>query len=170
MIRLMGGMMVVGGCLALGLRKAAWYHRRTETLHAILGVLSRMGKELCDRNEPMSDLLRRLERDAPGTVRPFLTECLQGLNNLENNSFSEIWRGAVQSAQFALTEEEKNLLAGLGGVLGRYGYEEQREELRRVMEEFTLCSRQAKEEQARLSKVWCVMGGAAGALVVLVLL
>ena len=80
MLRLMGAVLLVGGCGAVGFSAAGRLARRVEVLRALLGALEGMERELSFRLTPMPELLERALRLYQG--RAFW----DGSSNTDNSS------------------------------------------------------------------------------------
>ena len=169
MIRWVGVVLVFGGGLWLGLDRAGSRSDRVRTLRGLTAGLEQMERELRDASPPMPALLAAAE-DSAGPASSCFAACRKGLSRLEERPFARQWEEAFRFSGLPLNGEELDQLAALGRVLGRYDQESQRQALARTAELLRRDQAEAREEQRRLGRLDCVLGGAAGLLAAILLL
>ena len=81
----------------------------------------------------------------------------------------ELWHRSLQETELPAGQEERDIFARLGEVLGRYDSEGQEEFLLYAAEELERCHSAAEAERARLGKVYQVLGVTAGGFLVVLL-
>lgn len=169
MIRWIGAVLVAGGGFWLGLGRARWHQSRVRVLQALIFALGQMERELREASPPMAELLAVAAKCA-GPLEGCFAACLTGLSALEERPFAQLWEEAFRSAGLPLNGEELDQLAALGQVLGRYDQESQRNALQGTADLLRRDLTEAREEERRLGRLDCVLGGAAGLLAVILLL
>ena len=169
MIRLLGAMLLSGGASALGLLAAAQLNRRVQSLRALLSALELLERELSYRLTPMPALLGELTRRSPPPVNGFFARCLDGLSTLGERTLSDLWNEALEAVPMYLAEEERQVMRELGGILGRYDGEGQRESLGLARARLGQQLSAAAEERTRLGRVYSVLGLTAGTVLVILL-
>ena len=105
-----------------------------------------------------------------GKVKELYILCSNGMRNQKRRQFSQLWSQALDAVCLCLAEEETTVLSELGTVLGRYDCASQCEALRNTRERLNQSLSQAKENRARMGKVYSTLGVTAGAFLVIVLL
>lgn len=170
MLKLMGALLLAGGAAFLGFSAAARLERRVRALRAFMGALERLERELSFRLTPMPELLAGLSEHTPPPINAFFARCLAGLEHLGEYDLSHVWREALERAPMDLGYEELSVLGELGGILGRYDGEGQREALALTRARLAQCMDSAAEERTRLGRVYGVLGLTAGALLVILLI
>ncbi len=170
MLKLLGALLLMGCGLALGLDPAGELRRRAAALEGWRGALELMGAELEFSLPPMGELLVRSARGAPEPVRRGLDQAAEGLGELGERPFSDIWIGALESCAPPLTREDLELLGRLGSVLGRYDGQSQRQTVERVAGELAARERRLREELRRSGKAWIATGLSLGAFAAILLL
>lgn len=170
MIKLFGAILLAGGAAFLGFSAAAQLERRVKALRAILGALESLERELSFRLTPMPELLEALARRSQPPVNAFFARCLKGLDTLGENTLSDLWNEALEAEPMDLGAEDRQVLRELGGILGRYDGEGQREALSLARAQLGQCLTTAAEERTRLGRVYGALGLTAGALLVILLL
>lgn len=170
MIRLIGAAMLLTASAALGFSAAGALRSRVYELENLILSLKTMEWELTDRRTPLPELMRRVSACMSGIVKEFYLLCLSGLERRGETPFSQLWREAVESVPFHLTEGELAQLESLGSMLGRYDVESQCAALRETRERLGEQLAQARAEKNRSGRVYSTMGLACGTLLVIVLL
>lgn len=169
-MKLLGALLLAGGAAFLGFSAAAQLERRVKSLRAMLGALEHLERELTFRLTPMPELLETLSKQSPSPANAFFARCLAGLDTLGEHTLSDLWNNALEAAPMDLGEEDRRVLRELGGVLGRYDGEGQREALALSRAQLGQCLTTATEERTRLGRVYGALGLTAGALLVILLL
>ena len=123
--RLLGVLLLAGGGLWIGLRRAEELRRRAGELESWAGAMALLEGELSFRLPGLPNLLEDLSRRCPGRVGQTLSAVAAALPRLGEESFEEIWRQTLAEGADSLTEEDLEPLFRLGGILGRWGWEEQ---------------------------------------------
>ncbi len=170
MLRLLGAVLVVGGAGALGLLAAQKLRRRVENLRAMTGALELAERELSFRLPPIPDLFSSLERRAPAPAGACFGRCLAGMDRLGEDSLGTLWREAVEETLPDLAPEDREELAELGEVLGRYDGEGQRQALaltRARLERNLERAEADRDSRGRLCAALGLTAGAFGAILLL---
>lgn len=170
MLRLLGALLLAGGASALGFSAAARLSRRTAVLRALLGALDGMERELAFRLAPMPEMLDRVAQESPSPVGELFACCREKLNELGEKSMPELWREALEQVPLGLEGPAWLTVEGLGDVLGRYDGEGQRTALAHARAELELALEQAREDGEKRGRMYRVLGVAAGAFLVILLL
>ena len=130
-------------------------------------ALALWGRELSFRQPDTGDLLAVLAQQGPPGPAPVFARAAEGLGEAP---FGEVWGQALSEENSPLPPADRELLAALGGVLGRWDREEQRQGVEEVR---TQLLRRAGETRAALreeGRTYTVLGLSAGALAAIVLL
>ena len=88
------------------------------------------------------------------------------MGELGSSSFVSIWRENLDQANLCLRRQEKDLLAGLGAILGRYDRESQCAALNRVAVELESQLREEDNEAQKRNKLYMTLSIAGGMLLV----
>lgn len=169
-MKLIGAVLLAGGAAFLGFSAAAQLERRVKSLRGMLNALETLERELTFRLTPMPELLAELAKHAQPPVNAFFARCREGLDTLGEHTLSELWNEALDTVPMDLGPEDLQALRELGGILGRYDGEGQREALALARTQLGQCLTTAAEERTRLGRVYGALGLTAGALLVILLL
>lgn len=161
--------LVLGGTLA-GMGRAAALRERARVLRDVQSALWVMQGEICTYNSGLPELFERLA-GAGDRAAPLFLRLKRDISTLGDVKFEEIWRKTVEQAAFLKLEpQERECLARLGSVLGRYDAEEQQRCLAGCGERFGEFAAAAEREAAARGGMWTGLGTAAGTLLAVILL
>ncbi len=169
MIRLMGAVLVAAGGAILGFQAAAVLRRRGRAVRRMEEGLALLERELELNAPPLSRLLERGAAHSQGPARALFQGCTQGLDNLDREDFSSLWRRLVRE-RAELTPEGQAILLPLGNTLGRYEGERQRETLSAARRRLGELAARLETDSRRQGRVYQVLGLSGGAFLVILLL
>ena len=165
-MRLIGAAFVAAAGLLAGLAAARSYRTAAERCAALCRMLELLMFELDRFHTPLPELFDSLADRTDGDAAALCRRAADGLAADTPGPFADIWRDAVAPTAPA----ERTILAPLGGVLGRYGTEEQLSAaadclrlMRRRQDEL----RSAVGRRSRLAVGLCACGGALLAVLLL---
>lgn len=171
MLKLLGSFLLMIGATALGFGAASQLKTRVAVLRSLTEALGQMERELSFRLTPMPELMARLARSAPAPADLLFARCRDEMDSLGDRSFGQLWREAMdQEPDLMLEPQARQIMDGLGEVLGRYDGDGQRDALRTASVELEDCLRRAESDRDRLGRVYAALGMGAGALLVILLL
>ena len=170
MLKLIGALLLTGGGFVLGMAASGTLADRVRGLSALTAALELLERELSFRLPPMPDLLEGLARRAPAPADRFFAKCAKGLDELGEKPFDQIWSEALSGAPMGLNAEDAALLGELGGVLGRYDGEGQRQAVAQTRARLTERLQEARDERRRQGRVYGTLGTALGAFCTILLL
>lgn len=163
-----GALLVILSCSVFGLSMAHSLRKRAEFLHSLVGLLTVMRNELCTSLLPVREVLDMLSRHGNGSAREFFSSCLK---QLEDRDFKTAWTAAALGSRvWGMDDEECRMLAELGGVIGRYEAEKQRELIDRAVEYFDMRAKLADEEKRRQYKLRAALGIGSGLMLAILMI
>ena len=169
MIRLVGAVLVAAGGACLGFQAAAGLRKRGRAVRQMEAGLALLERELELNAPPLSRLLERGASHSQEPARALFQGCTQGLDNLDREDFSSLWRRLVQE-RAELTPEGQAILLPLGNTLGRYEGERQRETLSAARRRLGELAARLEADSRRQGRVYQVLGLSGGAFLVILLL
>ncbi len=171
MLKSLGIFSVAAAAAYAAWRCAASRRERRQVLSALLGDISLLKLEICERLLPLPEALEKLSKEKVTCLRAFFSDCAKEIRTCEDQPFAEIWsRSAQKELAEELTAEELETLAELGRFLGRYGAEEQREKLgnaERRFEDFLERERRQGAARGRMKAAVSLCAGAAAVILML---
>lgn len=165
-MRWLGALLLTAACALGGLTQARRLARRAGGLGELAFALELLSFELERFRAPMPELAERLARTAPGEGGA-LFERLSGAMEADGDEcFAGLWARALEP----LPGPEREILLALGGILGRYGAEEELQAAAGCRARLRELEREAKEAYRRSGKLYIGLGISAGAMVSVLLL
>ena len=155
MIRLAGAALLALGGLGLGLAAVERLTGRVNDLRELERAVETLERELGWRLAPLPEALERAAEGASGRVARFFRLC--GVE-------------CISAAQLCLRREDAAVLEELGGVLGRYDGDSQRQALERTAARLGSQLELARERRERLGRLYGILGVSGGLLLVILLL
>ena len=160
--------MAAGGA-SLGFQAAAGLRSQVRALEEMAQGLALLERELELNAPPLSRLLEQGAERSRGPAEALFRECLRGLDDLDREDFSTLWRRLVSDCM-ALGSEGQAVLAPLGDTLGRYDGERQREALAAARRRLEELAARLKEDSRRRGRVYQALGLSGGAFLTILLL
>lgn len=165
-MRLIGAAFVAASGLLAGFAAARSYRTEAERGAALCRMLELLMFELERFHTPLPELFRSLAARTDGEAAALCRRVADGLAADDPGTFSDIWNACAAPCAPA----DRTILQPLGGVLGRYGTEEQ---LAAVGDCLRLARRRRDElrsaagQRGRLAVSLCACGGALLAVLLL---
>ena len=166
MLKVIGGLLVLGGCWLWGFRAADELSRRVRILDEFIGAIRVLERELALFRPALPELLMRMAQGRHGAVLTLLNHCRMEMET--GSCFTDTWVSEVN--KLPLTQQEKGLLCGLGQVMGRYDDKGQVQVAQRVRIELEECTDRARQSNRIRGKLYRTLGATAGGFLLLTLL
>ena len=170
MLKALGVVLLMGGCIGVGLGKIRGMDRRINALRAFLCSLEVIERELDFRLSPMDELLQIASQGTPEPISGLLKKCSDELRKGLEYPFSELWGRLVREHLTMMTKNDLECILSLGSILGRYDTDGQRQAVERVRTVLTQSLMNALSERKGQGKVYGVLGATTGAFLVILLL
>lgn len=165
-MRLTGALLLVLSGLLGGLGAAGELKKTVRRREELCRLLVRMACELERFRTPLPELFSALAKQEEGAVRALCCGVESRVSELGRVSFEEIWRGSI----VFLPPDERQILAGLGTVLGRYGAEQQLSALESCLRDMEVLLDKARARGSELGRVYiglCTGGGILAAVLLI---
>lgn len=169
MLQILGKILVFLGISAFGLQYALGLKRRASYLRDFIGALERLERELSFALLPVDVLLAQMKESSRAAVRQFFVHCETRFLTRGEERLEEIWTEALKVAAMPLSDEDKRLIQEIGGIMGRYDGDSQKQAFARIHDRLKVQQEEAAEEAARMGKVYTVLGLSIGLMVALML-
>lgn len=169
MVHLIGAALVAAGGALLGFQAAAGLRRRVRAVRETEAGLALLERELELSAPPLPRLLERGAEHSQGPARALFQGCLRGLDSLDQEDFSSLWRRLVRE-QTGLPAEGQAVLLSLGDTLGRYEGERQREALSAARRRLEELAGRLEADSRHQGRVYQALGLSGGAFLVILLL
>jgi len=166
MVRVLGTVMIWGGCVLWGVRAATELRRRVALLEDIGRALEEMERELVLNRRALPELLERVSCRGTKQGNELFAFCRKTIE--KGKAFTCAWEESLKRS--GLQKEEQMLLCGLAQMLGQYDVQAQSDGLLHLREELERRAVRCREEARTLGKVYGTLGVTAGGFLSLMLL
>ena len=171
MIRIIGALLLVGGAAVIGLGASWELSVRARVLGGFLSALDMMRSEIGSCLTPICELMERLSNETVSPLDSFFKVCGEKKYEKPDVSFSIIWRKNLKHAEYLkLKPNEREVLAELGGVLGRYDADKQISAISHLQRRVQSLWQSAENDRKSLGKLYAKLGLICGVSVVIVLI
>ena len=170
MIRIIGAGCLAAGAVLLSTCAVRYLRQRVCDLAQLLRGLEVIRRELDYRLAPLPELLKEAAEQSEGRPALLFRLCANGAEHLNGRTFYTVWSQALEASQLSLEQADLSILNQLGGVLGRYDGENQRQALESVLEKLEEQHREARERKNKMGKVYGVLGLTTGAFILILLI
>lgn len=168
MIKQVGSVMIFCVFSYLGWKRMNWYQKRCGFLSDLIHAVSRMEAELSGRETETETLLRQAG-EGTGPASELFRRFQAKMGELGAYSLSQIWNLVLQESSLPLKEEERQQLARLGQILGRYDGQLQAGLLAGFRRELEQTLETARLESTQQGKTALTLGCTIGMLLVILL-
>ncbi len=170
-VKIIGSVIITAATTAVGISSAEQLKNRVRSFSSIIAGLDIMRSEICTRLTPLPELLELLVRETGEPAKTFFMACLVKQKKMRGRPFSDAWRSALlESEELDLREAEMQPLLELGSALGRYDTERQAEAIASTRKRMETFLAKAESERDREGKTRTMLGIAAGAAIVIMLI
>lgn len=164
MIRLVGLVLIWGGCALWGIIEGQRLSRSVRVLENVGWALEVLERELALNRTAIPELMERLAQRGEGAA--LFSVCRSVMET--GVGFAQAWTVALEESE--LKGEERELLSGLSQVLGRYDAQGQGQALRHLRQEVEQRTIQHRKEARAMGRVYRTLGVTAGGFLSLMLL
>ena len=171
MLRLLGTILVIGACGALGFSARQRLARRASVLNQLIQALDVMAAELSERQTPLPDIIAQLQEEGGEESRRFFSEIHRRIHQEDGLSFSYRWQTTARdmAPELGLEEDETSILRDAAVYLGRYQTEQQLFGLQQTRARLESIRVQACNELETKGSIYRTCGSAAGIVPVLMM-
>lgn len=164
MAKIIGCILMITGCSAIGFWRAECMRRRLQEMHELKRYVLFMKGEICCQNHTLPETFLELEKKAKGIWGKFFHNIARSLEKMEEGTLAEIWKRemAEQLSGSYLKEREKREWLALGENLGYLDMEMQLHMLEIFQVHLNESMEEEREEvknQSKLSRILGVMSG-----------
>jgi stage III sporulation protein AB len=127
MLRLLGTVLVIGACSALGFSARQHMAHRVIILEQFIQMLDMISAELDNHQTPLPDIIHQLAEESGTELRRLFSEMNRRLACKDGLSFAYRWQTTIRdmAPELGLESEEITILRDVAAYLGRYQAEQQ---------------------------------------------
>ena len=167
-LKWLGGVLILGTCVAMGQRKANILRKREMQLQGFLQLCYRIETEISYGQTPLPQIFQG-SGNLPVPVGAIAKETASGLLAQTGDTLSVIWNEVLE--EFApclcLDKADIEVVQAIGSELGLSYSGEQMKKLQLIMVRLQEQERLAHEERLKMERVWQVLGWCGGSMLVL---
>lgn len=169
MIHVLGAVLITAGASWLGFRAAGSLDREWKDLRTAVEALAILEREMEWDSPPLHELLKRLVGQCTGPMKAVFQDLIHSMDHLDEVTVAESWSVSVEK-ECAFRRVTKDALLPLGGVLGRYSGQEQRQAAARIRMRLEGIERELLEDRKQKGKLYRVLGISGGSFLALLLM
>ena len=167
MIRVIGAVLIFGGCFGVGLLEGMQKKKTIDLLRDVLHGIEIVEREIDLNARPMPDSLAlAAESRRNRAVMKMLNDCARASEKGER--FTHVF--ASWADDVGIAEEQKALLCPLFDMLGKYDVQGQVNSIARTVRQVIKQLERDREEAAKKSRIYRSLGAAAGGMLTVLLL
>ncbi len=172
MLKLMGVVLVLGACSALGISARQELRRRVAAADSMLLALSLISSEVSCRRTPIPEIINELSKNDDENIKYVFSSLAHRLREQNGLSLGYLWSANLRDAgaRIGLGKPECGILCSAANYLGRYDADEQAAGLEHVSRLLSASREAAQQELMSKGNLYRTCGIAAGLLVILVLI
>lgn len=166
MQKIVGSIMVIVACTAMGFDKSFKLQSHLNTLETLKNIFVLIKKEIQYTREPLAEIFKRVGKKQEGSLGKWLQQISMELQKRGQGTFYEIWVDSIENnlREIKLSLKEKEDLNQVGKNMG---YEET---IDIYLEQLTHSIEQTREEVKSKKKMYQSIGIMCGVFLVILLL
>lgn len=172
MLKLIGSVMVLGSCAALGLNARQNLRRRVAAIDALTLAMELMRSEILCHRSPIPEIVDQLAQSENAIIRTLFTSLQQKLRQENGLSLGYLWRQNLREHRdkLGMGRAACETACAAAEYLGRYDAQEQADGLKRIATRLTAERQAAQSELQEKGNLYRTCGIAVGLLTILALI
>lgn len=152
--------------LYIGILISKKYSNREKELIELQNALNMLEAKIKFTYEPIADVFLDISECIKNDIGQIFAKAQQKMNII---GIGQAWNNAVEDTNTDLTEEDKNILKGLGRLIGKTDIEGQISEIELLKSFIAKQTEKAKIEREKNEKMYKTLGGIVGMAIVIIL-
>lgn len=171
MVKLMGAMIILFSATMIGWQFSKSYANRPPQLRALLLALQMLETEIVYGSTPLHRAFVKIGARIPPVVGRMFQTAAEQLVTHPGQATHICWQTALEKhwLNTALGKPEKDVLSGLGYILGSSDREDQQKHLRLAVAHLRALEEEARVEQSKYEKMYKTLGVLCGLLLVILM-
>lgn len=172
MLKLLGAILIIGSCGALGLSARQELRLRITAIDGCMKALQRIENEIDCCRTPSDELITQLSQEGDAQVLPIFRRMAEQIGRADGLSLGYKWCRALKDIgpSCGLREEELGILCDASAFLGRYDSDQQLRSLRLTVSRLEAVRGEAAEDLKNKGNLYRTCGLTLGLLAVILLL
>lgn len=157
---------IFASSLYLGILISRKYTNREQELVEIQNSLNMLESKIKFTYEPLQEIFVEISKKINNNIGEIFEKAQKNLSNLGTG---QAWNKAIDETPTDLTEEDKNILKGLGRLIGKTSLEGQISEINLMKSFIEKQTEKAKREREKNEKMYKTLGGIIGMAIVIII-
>ena len=169
MLRILGALLLTGGCTAFGVQASARLGKRVTYIAAWRMAIEQLRAEMSCRVRALPELAKHLAETAPQGLCDDFHKLAEMLQRPNDERYAHIWTRWVKTLPL-IHAEERAVIVDLGQLLGRYELDSQLTAMDSAEARLAQIEERAQVRKDKLSRLYAASGLLGGAAMAVVLL
>jgi len=171
MLKLIGALLILFSATMIGWQIGKSYANRPPQLRALLLALQMLETEIVYGSTPLHRAFAKIAARIPPAVGRIFQTAAEELVSKEGQATQICWQTALEKhwMNTALGNPEKDVLRGLGYILGNSDREDQQKHLRLAVTHLRALEEEARVEQNKYERMYKTLGVLSGLLLVILM-
>lgn len=172
MLKLLGAMLVIAACTALGVKSVIKNRNILKTIEELSDTLSEMARSISFRLDPLPDIIRRLSEEQFSDKDTFINRLSCQIDNNPEEPLPKLWHKALLefSRTNHLPQKAISVMSAIGENLGKMDYETELQRLTSGQESLTELLSKMNKDHEKTEKMTKSLGVILGIFIVILLL
>lgn len=159
-LKLAGGLLVIGSCTGLGLSLSAGWRERRRLLEELRKMIFMLKGEILYGNSTLMEAFGQVGTKCQGPLAALFYQVSEGIEHQCGEPFYEIWGEQIEKLdkKLALTEKDRKQLSAFGEHLGYLDRDMQERTMLLFLEELDMTISYLRENQAEKCRLYTSMG------------
>ena len=157
---------IFASSLYLGILISKKYSNREKELVEIQNALNILEAKIKFTYEPLQEVFREISRQLNNNIGTIFEKTQKNISSLGTG---QAWNKAIDETETDLTQEDKNILKGLGRLIGKTSLEGQISEINLMKSFIEKQTEKAKREREKNEKMYKTLGGIIGMAIVIII-
>ncbi len=171
MIKLIGAILVISACTALGIKHVLKKRESLSALIQLRNLITEIARAIGFQPEPLPDILRKIKKQVQQEESTFLNDLIQNIDTDPSGRMSILWQNALDSfaQEKDLPPEAKKIVAMLGDALGKSDLSTELHRLSQTSDSLTSLYEELEENRDKTEKMVKSLGILLGICIVILL-
>lgn len=153
--------------LYIGILISKKYSNREKELIEIQNSLNMLEAKIKFTYEPLQEIFKEIAKTLNNNIGEIFEKAQ---NNISTLGTGQAWNNAIEESKTDLIEEDKNILKGLGRLIGKTDIEGQISEIELMKNFIKNQTEKAKIERQKNEKMYKTLGGIIGIAIVIIII
>ncbi len=172
MLKLLGAMLIMAACTALGIKSVIKNRKTLKAIAELSDTLAEISRAINFRLDPLPEVIHRLSQEHFSDEDTFINRLSFQIDSNPEKPLSELWHNALQdfSQAHCLPQNAMSIMASIGESLGKMDYETEIKRLNTGQDALTELLAKLNKDHEKTEKMTKSLGVILGIFIVILLL